>query len=275
MAAFTVERSRYYEAAYCEIEQDKVRGMAEYIEGKRPVIEALRTGVPLECVLIADNLKRDGLVQDILRKSKAADVPVKTVRRAILDEKSDHGSHQGVLAQTKPFQYSSVGDIMIDVAARFEARERALVIMLDHITDAGNLGAIARSAEAVGASGIIIPNKRSARVTATTYKSSAGAIAKVKVAQVANLAQTIDRLKEEGFWVAGASEHARGDIWNANMKGRICLVMGNEGEGLARLTREKCDFLVSLPQVGSISSLNVAQSATACMYEWLRQNWQR
>lgn len=249
--------------------------MAEYIEGKRPVIEALRVGVPLECVLMADNLKRDGLVQDVLRKTRAADIPVKTVPRAKLDDKSERGSHQGIMAQAKPYQYSSVGEVLADAAVQFETRERALVIMLDHITDAGNLGAISRSAEAVGACGIIIPNKRSARVTAATYKSSAGAISKIKIAQVANLAQTIDRLKEEGFWVAGASEHARGEIWDANMKGRMCLVMGNEGEGLARLTREKCDFLVALPQVGTISSLNVAQSATACMYEWLRQNWQK
>lgn len=250
--------------------------MAEYIEGKRPVIEALRTGVPIECVLMADNLKRDGLVQDVLRKAKAADIPVKTVSRAKLDDQSERGSHQGVMAQAKPYAYSSVGQILADAENQPEIRgNRALVVMLDHITDAGNLGAIARSAEAVGASGIIIPNKRSARVTAATYKSSAGAISKVKVAQVANLAQTIDRLKDEGFWVAGASEHAKGDIWDANLKGRICLVMGNEGEGLARLTKEKCDFLVSLPQVGAISSLNVAQSATACMYEWLRQNWQK
>ena len=120
---------------------------------------------------------------------------------------------------------------------------------------------------------MVIPNKRSARVTAATYKSSAGAIANVKVAQVANLASTMERLKEEGFWVAGASEHAREPIWQSNMKGKMALVMGNEGEGLSRLTWEKCDFLISLPQVGKTASLNVAQSATACMYEWLRQNW--
>lgn len=248
--------------------------MAEYIEGKRPVIEALRTGVPLDCVLIADNLQRDGLVQDVLRKAKAAQVPVRTVRRADLDAKSERGSHQGVMAQARPFRYASMGDILENAERQAqEHRGRALVVMLDHITDAGNLGAIVRSAEAVGAAGVVIPNKRSARVTAATYKSSAGAVSKVKVAQVANLSQTMERLKQEGFWIAGASEHARHSIWEANLKGRICLVMGNEGEGLARLTREKCDFLAALPQVGSITSLNVAQSATACMYEWLRQNW--
>ena len=247
--------------------------MAEYIEGKRPVIEALRTGVPLECVLIADNLQRDGLVQDILRKAKSRELPVKTVRRADLDKKSERGSHQGVMAQTKPFQYAGVGELIDAANKQAEESGRALIVILDHITDAGNLGAIVRSAEVVGAAGVVIPNKRSARVTAATYKSSAGAIANVKVAQVANLASTMERLKEEGFWVAGASEHAREPIWQSNMKGKMALVMGNEGEDLSRLTWEKCDFLISLPQVGKTASLNVAQSATACMYEWLRQNW--
>lgn len=247
--------------------------MTEYIEGKRPVIEALRTHVPIKCVLLADNLQHDGLIKDIERKAKAADIPVRTVKRTELDAKSERGSHQGVMAQAESFGYCNVQEILDRAVKQAEANGgRALVIVLDHITDAGNLGAIARSAEVVGAAGIIIPNKRSARVTAATYKSSAGAIANVKVAQVANLSQAIDRLKKEGYWVAGASEHANQGIWDCNLKGRIALVMGNEGEGLARLTCESCDFLMALPQVGKTASLNVAQSATACMYEWLRQN---
>lgn len=246
--------------------------MAEYIEGKRPVIEALRTGVPIELILIADNLQRDSLVKDILRKAKQADIPVKTIKRDNLDKQSERGSHQGVMAKAKPFQYANVGEVLDCAAKQFDETGRSLVIFLDHITDAGNLGAIVRSAEVVGAAGVVIPNKRSAHVTAATYKSSAGAISNIKVAQVANLAQTMDRFKDEGFWVAGASEHACETIWNSNLKGRMVLVMGNEGEGLARLTLEKCDFLVSLPQIGKTASLNVAQSATACMYEWLRQN---
>ena len=123
----------------------------------------------------------------------------------------------------------------------------------------------------VGASGVVIPNKRSAHVNAATYKSSAGAIAHLPIAQVANIAQFIDRLKKSGFWVAGASEKAPQCIWDAPMAGKLALVMGNEGTGLARLTQEQCDFLVSLPQAGNIASLNVAQAATACMYEWMRQ----
>ncbi len=247
--------------------------MTEYIEGKRPVIEALRAHVPMDRILIADNLKRDGLVQDIERKAKAADVPVVKASRRKLDEMSDHGSHQGIIALASQYPYAGIGEILAHAAKDAQRRDgRALIVALDHITDAGNLGAIVRSAEVVGASGLIIPNKRSAQVSAATYKSSAGAIAGIPVAQVANLGKAFDRMKEEGFWVAGASEHAEQSIWESNLKGKICLVMGNEGEGLARLTAEKCDFLTGLPQVGNIASLNVAQSATACMYEWLRQN---
>ena len=247
--------------------------MADYIEGKRPIIEALRTQVPIKCVLLADNAKRDSLVEDILRKAKRFEVPVKTVPRKLLDEVSDRGSHQGVMAETKPYVYVDITEI--ERAAASYADEhggRALVVILDHLTDAGNLGAIARSAESVGACGLVIPNKRSARVEASTYKSSAGAIAHMPVARVPNLIQVMARLKERGFWIAGASEQADDIIWQANLKGKIALVMGNEAEGLSRVVKESCDFLVKLPQEGEVASLNVAQASTACMYEWLRQN---
>lgn len=250
--------------------------MADYIEGKHPVIEALRVGIPLTQIMVADNLKRDGLLADIERKARRADVPVKQVPRKKLDEISSRGSHQGVIAVAREFDYVSVRQIT-DAAKQQaeEANGRALVIVLDHITDAGNLGAIVRSAHTVGASGIIIPNKRSCQVTSATYKSSAGAIAHLPVARVSNLVGAMEALKQEGFWIAGASEHAKDVIWDANLTGKIALVMGSEGEGISRLVLENCDFLVKLPQVGKVESLNVAQAATACMYEWLRQNWQR
>ena len=230
--------------------------MADYIEGKRPVIEALRAQMPLISVLMADNVQQDSQIKDILRKAKQYDVPVKTVPRKVLDERSERGSHQGVMAHAKPYQYSSVTDIL-KIAERDAEKNNgaALVVLLDHITDAGNLGAIARSAS----------------VTAATYKSSAGAINHVRCAQATNLASAIDRLKKAGFWVAGASEKAQHTVWEAPLYGKIALVMGNEAEGLARLTLEKCDFLVKLPQAGHVGSLNVAQACTAVMYEWMRQ----
>ena len=246
--------------------------MAEYVEGKRPVLEALKANIPGKCLYVADGIKTDKTINDIARRCHKMGVSVKQVKRSDLDARSERGSHQGVMLETHPYSYVSAQEV-IDDAQRYadEHNGHALIIVLDHITDAGNLGAIARSAEIVGASGIIIPNKRSARVTAATYKSSAGAISHIKVAQVGNIAQIIDRLKKENFWVAGASERATECIWDAPMAGLLALVMGSEGEGLSRLTKEHCDFLVALPQAGQVGSLNVAQAATACMYEWMRQ----
>ena len=136
--------------------------MPEYIEGKRPVIEALRARVPLDTILLADNLQRDGLITDIQRKAKAAGVQVQTVPRAQLDKLSQRGSHQGVVAQAAAFPYTNLQDVLDRAETQFNQHKRALIVVLDHLTDAGNLGAIARSAEALGAAGILIPNKRSA-----------------------------------------------------------------------------------------------------------------
>ena len=248
--------------------------MADYVEGKRPVIEAMRTDVPLKKVLLADNAKREPMIEDILRKARQRGIPVINVPRAELDEKSARGSHQGVMAETKPFPYVGVGDI-VGAAEAYAADHdgRALVVVCDHITDAGNLGAIIRSAESVGASGLVIPNKRSARVDASAYKSSAGAVAHLPIAQTANLPSVLDRFKKEDFWACAATEYSSNEIWDVNLKGKIVLVVGNEHDGISRLVLEHCDLAGRLPMMGQVDSLNVAQSATACMYEWLRQNW--
>ncbi|MBO4352114.1 MAG: 23S rRNA (guanosine(2251)-2'-O)-methyltransferase RlmB [Eggerthellaceae bacterium] len=248
--------------------------MAEYVEGKRPVIEAMKTDVPLKKILFADNAKRDPMVNDILRKARQRDIPVIDVPRAELDKKSARGSHQGVMAETKPFPYKGIGDI-VDAAENYLAEHggRALVVVCDHLTDSGNLGAIIRSAESVGASGVIIPNKRSAHVEASTYKSSAGAVAHLPIAQTSNIVNTLERFKKSGFWVCAATEHSSNELWDVNLKGKIVLVMGNEQDGISHLVLENCDMAGKLPMMGEIQSLNVAQSATACMYEWLRQNW--
>ena len=252
--------------------------MAEYIEGKRPVIEALRTGMPVKRVLLADNAKRDGMVEDILRKAKAANVAVETVPRKRLDELTKLGerdSHQGVMAETKPFRYLSGTEalrIADEHATAEDGNNAALIVVLDHITDAGNFGAIIRSAEVLGASAVVIPNKRSAFVTAATYKSSAGAVAHLPVAQVSNLVQFLESAKKAGFWVAGASEHAKEPIWQSNLKGKMVLVLGNEGEGISRVVSDACDLFVRIPQTGQVESLSVAQAASVCIYEWARQN---
>ena len=247
--------------------------MADYIEGKRPIIEAIRVNVPIKRIMVADNLHQDQMLGDILRKAKQRDIRVDLVSRKKLDDISVRDSHQGVIAETKPFGYVGVGEV-IDAANKYaeEHDGRALVVVLDHITDAGNLGAIIRSAESVGACGVVIPNKRSAHVDAATYKSSAGAVAHMPVAQTSNIVQAMKRLQDNGFWIAAASEHAEGEIWDVNLKGKIGIVMGNEHDGVSRLVLEHCDMFGRLPMMGEVSSLNVAQASTAFMYEWLRQN---
>jgi len=223
--------------------------------------------MPVRRVLIAEGTQPDRTLDEIARRAGEAGVDVARVPKRQLDAKSERGAHQGVLAEAAPYPYASLDDVL----KRAEGKKRSLVIALDHITDPGNLGAIVRTAEVVGAEGVLVAKKRAAAVTPAAYKSSAGALAHVALAQEANLVRSLVRCKEAGFWVAGASEHASQSVWDAELDGRIVLVMGSEGEGLARLTRETCDFLVGLPQAGKVGSLNVAQATTAIAYEWLRR----
>lgn len=232
-------------------------------------------------ILISKNLGNDSKIKDILdlagsRKARIEYVPRNELDN-ILSKYDGNEVHQGVIAEIAPYRYYKLEDVMESTEHDKPEDEgfspdRSLIVVTDHITDAGNLGAIIRSAESVGADCVVIPNKRCAQIDGTTYKTSAGALAHMPVVQVPNIASAIEKMKEYGFWVAGASEHADSLIWDANLKGKIILVLGNEGSGISRLVLEKCDFLISLPQMGKVSSLNVAQSATACMYEWLRQN---
>jgi len=238
-----------------------------YLEGRNPTLEALRAGMPLKRILIASGTKPDRSIDEIVRRASEARVAVSQVARAELDRMSERGAHQGVIAEAAPFKYATLERALAPVADA----ERALVIALDHVTDPGNLGAVARTAEVVGAAAVIVQKRRSAAVTPAAWKSAAGALAHVPIVQEANLSQTLKRLKDERFWVAGASERAEQTVWDAPLDGRIVLVMGSEGEGLARLTLEACDFLVRLPQAGRVGSLNVAQATTAIAYEWLRR----
>lgn len=239
------------------------------IEGRNAVIEALRAEMPLERVMIAKQPESEkrGPIADIERLARAADVPVQWLAKRELDRVSERGAHQGVIAVAAPYKFASLESVLAKVAGR----DNALIIVLDHVTDPGNLGAIARSAEVVGAAALVVPRRRSAALTPAAWKSAAGALAHVDVVQEANVSQVLRRLKEEGFWAAGADGSAKQVAWDAPMTGRLALVVGSEGDGLARLTRDNCDFLVKLPQAGRVGSLNVAQATTALAYEWLRQ----
>ena len=239
----------------------------EFIEGRRAAAEALRTGFPVKCALIAEGGERDAALSRLVDDLNAAGVRIKYVPRAQLDALSSHGAHQGIALEVGNFPYADVADIL-DRAGDGPA----LVVVLDHVTDDGNFGAIVRSAEVVGAAGVIIANKRAAGVTVGSYKTSAGAVMHLPIAQVPNIARALDDLKAAGFWVGGASEHAEGSCWDAPFEGRVALVMGSEGDGISRLVLEKCDFLTKLPQRGMTESLNVAQATTALCFEWLRRN---
>ena len=236
---------------------------AGWIEGRRACAEALEVGVPLRCALVATG---DDTLASLVARLRDAGVEVQEVPRERLDGMSSHGAHQGIVCQTAPYRYATLEDV-IGRAGEGDA----LVVVLDHVTDEGNFGAIVRSAEVVGAAGVVIAKARAAGVGVGAYKTSAGAVLHLPIAQVPNLVTALDRLKEAGFWAAAATEHAEQDVWHAPLGGRIALVMGSEGAGVSRLVREHCDFECRLPQRGRVESLNVAQATTVLCYEWLRR----
>lgn len=238
------------------------------IEGRNAVLEALRAGMPLQRIMLAEGVRAEPGVGEIVRRAEESGVAVTHAARRELDRASERGAHQGVIAQAAEFVYADLRGIM----GRLSPEQPALLIALDHVTDPGNLGAIARTAEVVGAAAIVVPSRRSAAITPAAWKAAAGALAHVPVVQETNLVRALKAMKDSGFWVAGASEHAEKDLWEAPLEGRLVLVMGSEGEGLSRLTRETCDYLVRLPQAGRVGSLNVAQATTALAYEWLRRS---
>ena len=238
-----------------------------FIEGRNAVREALWARMPLRRILIADGAQPDRTLDDIVRTADKDDLPIERVGKRELDKLSERGAHQGVIAEAEPYRYALLDNVITDA----RDKPHSLIIALDHVTDPGNLGAVARSAEVVGADGVLVAKNRAAAVTPAAYKASAGALAHIALAQETNIARSLARCKDAGYWIAGASEHAEQTAWEAPLEGRIVLVMGSEGEGLARLTQESCDFLVRLPQAGRVGSLNVAQATTALAYEWLRR----
>ena len=239
----------------------------DFIEGRRAAAEALHTGFPVKRALVADGQGSDAALARLIDDLYRANIPIKTVPRAQLDAISSPGAHQGIALEVGSFPYADISDIISRAG-----EGPALVLVLDHVTDDGNFGAIVRSAEVVGAAGVVIANKRAAGVTVGSYKTSAGAVMHLPIAQVPNIARALDDLKDAGFWVAGASEHAQDVCWDSPLQGRVALVMGSEGDGISRLVLEKCDFLTKLPQRGLTESLNVAQAACALCFEWMRRN---
>ncbi|MFU8891402.1 MAG: 23S rRNA (guanosine(2251)-2'-O)-methyltransferase RlmB [Anaerosomatales bacterium] len=240
--------------------------MSSLIEGRNAVLEALRGGVPVTAVLLAPGPEGEPIAE-IRRLATGRGIGVRTVPRRVLDERSVRGAHQGVMAEMAAFEYAPLAEVLASVGERTSS----LIVVLDHITDEGNLGAVARCAEVVGADALVIPKARSAAVGPAAYKTSAGALAHLPVVREPNVVRVLERVKEAGYWVAGATESAGTLAWEAALEGRIALVMGSEGAGLSRLVEEACDFTVSLPVAGRVGSLNVAQATAVLAYEWARR----
>ena len=239
----------------------------DLIEGRNAVNEAMRAGRAIDKLFVSRG-SNDPALGRIISRAKEQGIAVVTVDRRKLDEMSCTGSHQGVIAVAAARQYASVDDIFALAAQR---GEDPFVIVCDEISDVHNLGAIIRSAECAGAHGVIIPKRRSAGLTAVVDKTSAGAAAHLPVAKVANLPAALEELKSRGLWIYGAAAEGSSPMWDTDLRGPICLVIGSEGEGLGRLVREKCDVLVSIPMRGQVSSLNASAAAAVLIYEVLRQ----
>ena len=242
------------------------REAADVIFGRRAVAEAIELGLPMKSAFVLSGPDADTTLSSLAQQLAAADVPIEQTTRARLDELSGRGAHQGIVVRVQPFEYASLGRII-----RAAGEGDALVVVLDHVTDQGNLGAIVRSAEVVGAAGVVIANARAAGVGMGAYKASAGAVLHIPIARVPNLTRAIEELKENGFWALAATEHADEDVWHAPVEGRLALVMGSEGSGISQLVLRSCDNACRLPQRGKIESLNVAQATTVLCYEWLRR----
>ena len=239
------------------------------IEGRNAVMEAFRSGKPVDKLYVLDGCQ-DGAVRSIIREARKHDTILNFVEKDRLNQLSETGKHQGVIASVAAYEYAEVED-MLKLAE--EKGEDPFLIILDNIEDPHNLGAIIRTANQAGAHGVIIPKRRAVGLTATVVKASAGAIHYTPVAKVTNIAKTIEELKEKGLWFACAD--MGGEVmYRANLTGPIGLVIGNEGSGVSRLVKEKCDYVVSIPMKGDIASLNASVAAGVLAYEVVRQRMQ-
>lgn len=236
------------------------------IEGRNAVIEAFRSGRTIDKLYLLDGCQ-DGPVMTIRREAKKQDTLVKYVSRERLDQMSDTGKHQGVIAVAAAYEYAEVEDIL---AAAREKGEAPFIFLLDNIEDPHNLGAIIRTANLAGAHGVVIPKNRAVGLTATVARTSAGALNYTPVAKVTNLAKTIEELKKEGLWFVCADMDGT-VMYQLDLKGPIGLVIGSEGQGVGRLVKEKCDMTAAIPMKGNIDSLNASVAAGVLAYEIVRQ----
>lgn len=236
------------------------------VEGRNPVMEVLKSSRTIDKLFIAKG-ELEGSIKKLIGMAKDKGIVISEVDRKKLDEMSETGVHQGVIAIVSPYEYSSVEDIL-NLAK--EKGEDPFIVILDEIEDPHNLGSITRTVNACGAHGVIIPKRRSALVTSTVLKASAGAVEHTRIAKVTNINQTIRELKDKGLWIIGTDMD--GDAYyRSNLTGPIALVIGSEGSGISRLVKENCDIVVSIPMNGEVNSLNASVAAGVIMYDVVRQ----
>lgn len=240
--------------------------MENKIEGRNAVLEALRAGKPIDKLYVLDGCP-DGPVRTIIREVKKGDTIINYVKKERLDQLSETGHHQGVIAMAASYEYATVEDILEKAREKGEA---PFIFVLDNIEDPHNLGAMIRTANLAGAHGVIIPKRRAVGLTPTVARTSAGAINYTPVAKVTNLKQTMEQLKKEGMWFVCADMDGT-PYYQMDLKGPMGLVIGNEGEGVSRLIKETCDFVASIPMKGDIDSLNASVAAGVLAFEIARQ----
>ena len=243
----------------------------DVLVGRNAVTEALKSGRGINKLWIASG-DREGSVSEIAALAKERGIVMQYVERAKIESFAGGHRHQGVLAYVAPVPYAELDDIL---KAAEEKGEAPFLVLLDELEDPHNLGALLRTADATGVHGILIPKRRSVSLNATVAKTSAGAVEYVPVARIGNIAQTLKKLKEKGFWVAGADMDGEKAYYEADLTGPLVLVVGSEGRGMSRLTKEACDFIVSMPMVGRINSLNASVAGSILMYESMRQRLQK
>lgn len=241
--------------------------MSDFVAGRNPVLELLKSGGPVHKIFLAKGAQK-GSVVEILTRARERRIPVQEVDRSYLENLVHDSNHQGVIASVPARSYVELEDILERARDR---GEDPFVLILDEIEDPHNLGAILRTADAVGVHGVVIPKRRAVGLTSTVAKASAGAIEYVPVARVANLAQAVEKLKKEGCWVVAADPDGEAIWQHNNLSGPLVCLIGSEGKGVGRLLKEKCDFLVGIPMKGHVSSLNASVAAAVLCYEILRQ----
>jgi 23S rRNA (guanosine2251-2'-O)-methyltransferase len=237
------------------------------VEGRHAVEELLRSGRRVLRVLVADGVRADARLDGIIASAVAAGVEVERAPRKQLDRDSEHGAHQGIVAFAAPFRYTPFDQVLGFTSGSMSS----LILALDHVTDPGNLGAVVRTADAVGAACVLVAKDRAVGMTSSAHKAAAGAAERVPIAREPNLARALEAAKAAGFWIAGASERGEMLAWDAPLEGRLVVVLGSEGAGLSRLVERTCDLVVRLPVVGAVGSLNVSAAAAVLAYEWLRR----